>query len=335
MPCSLWLRMRADVIQSTRTLLEQLAGGVAFDDREAWMHVIRRYGTAADAEALLDAFLVAPAERGWLLPIVQKRGTAATAARLFAMCADGDRLREGTPEDVLHCLGYLGHEPAETLLWRYATEGDHYESQSACLGLLDLPCRGLEVAAAIAAHEGKNLFPEFLPALAVKTGDPLWVPRLVRWGQDGASTDCNGGLLLGIAMLGARDDFLAVLRDPRWEADATATGSRTWAWAGTRVLGMGLEELQRELPLEMRVALLECWFRPIDLARAVEPTETARDLLATLFRWSTPDKDDSLRGLACEEFPDREHPIHDRLWELEQTLRLRAIHELEVQELRG
>ncbi|MEO7731863.1 MAG: hypothetical protein ABIY55_12880, partial [Kofleriaceae bacterium] len=221
------------ILRTTHQLLAELP--VPLDEQEAFCQVIRRRGALADAEAVLDAFLAEPERRAWLLPIVRKLGDPGTARRLFEACVVGDELRDGVPSGVLRCLGHLGHLAAEPALWRYASAAtsDHDVVQDACLGLLELPCAALgpAIAKALSTHEGDNLFPEFLPVLAVKTRNPRWLPRLVRWGRDHASTDCNAGLLLGIALFGDRPAFEAVLWDPRWEADASATGSRSWAYA--------------------------------------------------------------------------------------------------------
>ena len=332
------------MLRTTRQLLAELP--VPLDEQDAFCRVIRRRGAVADAEAVLDAFLVDPDARAWLLPIVRALGDGGTARRLFDACVDGEALRDGMPSGVLHCLGHLGYAPAEPVLWRHAIAepSDHYVVQDACLGLLDLPCRALgpAIAKALSGHEGDNLFPEFLPALAAKTGNPLWLPRLVRWGRDHASTDCNGGLLLGIALFGDRPAFEAVLWDPRWEADAGATGARRWAYAGARALHIEMAELHaavraRPEPHALRVltALLACWVEPpaLDLACAPPPRDTARDLQRLLFRWSTPHRDDGLRGLAHDTIADRHDVIHDELAELERLLRRRASHELELAEL--
>ncbi len=80
-------------------------------------------------------------------------------------------------------------------------------------------------------------------------------------------------------------------------------------------------------------SLADIWFPGLDLKGATKPTESARDLLAILFRWSTPHHDDSLRGLARQTFPDRDHSIHRLLHQTERPLRQRVKHELEVRQL--
>lgn len=337
------------ILRTTRRLLAELAVlAVPLDEQSAICDVIRRHGALADAEAVLDAFLAAPAALAWLLPVVRKLGDRGTARRMFEACIVGDELRDGMPSGVLRCLGHLGHVPAEPVLWRHATAAtsDHYVVQDACLGLLDLPCADLgpAIAKALSAHEGENLFPEFLPVLAAKTQNPLWLPRLVRWGRDHASTDCNGGILLGIALFGDRPAFEAVLWDPRWEADASATGTRSWAYAGARALQIEMRELYaavRARPqahaLRVLTALLAHWIEPLalDLACAPPPSDSARELYRLLFRWSTPHRDDSVRGLAHDVVADRDDWIHDELAELERLVRRRAAHELEIDELLG
>ncbi|MBC8067799.1 MAG: hypothetical protein IAG13_05640 [Deltaproteobacteria bacterium] len=332
------------LLRTTRQLLAELT--VPPDEQAALCQVIRRRGALADAEAVLDAFLAAPEPRAWLLPIVRKLGDLGTSRRMFEACVVGDALRDGVPSEVLRCLGQCGYVPAEPVLWRYATAptSDHYVVQDACLGLLDLPCAELGpiIAKALSAHEGKNLFPEFLPVLATKTRNPLWLHRLIRWGRDHASTDCNGGILLGIALFGDRPAFEAVLWDPRWEADASATGSRTWAYAGARALHIEMRDLHatfRARPdahaLRILTALLSCWLDPpaLDLSCAPPPAEDALSLHRMLFRWSTPHRDDSLRGLAYDVIPDRHHWIHNELAELDRLVLRQATHDLELAEL--
>ncbi len=344
------------ILRITRELLGRLADGdeVASDERGAYVHVARRHGCVEDAAAWLDAFLAAPASRGWLLSVVQAHGTQAHAATLYAACVAErggvPRLADDAPSEVLRVLGYLRYARAVPVLWAHATapSTDHTGIRHACLGLLDVPCETLapEIARELSKYEGENQFPELLPSLASKTGNPLWLPRLVRWGRDRASTDCNGGIMLGIAMFGAAGlpALLDVLWEPQWEAHAGATGSRYWAWLATRVHALPMRELYaharatppgpaRQQALRMIVALLEMWFEPVELHAAHLPAETARDLMSLLFWWSTPHADDSLIAHARAAFADHDDPLHDRIYELERSLRQRMQHDLETGEL--
>ncbi|MCP2327974.1 hypothetical protein HDA40_006481 [Hamadaea flava] len=341
------------VSAATQKLLDRYAGA-SHSGRwdSAAVGVILRHGSPSDADALLPVFLAQPDAGRHLVPVLAKHGDQSTAGRLLAELTDDGRLRDGVPAEVLHAVGLLGYEPAEQMLWQYA-EGPYDEAMNASLGLLHLPCRGVraEVAAALERHQGAALFPEFLPALAAKTGDPSWLGRLAAWGEDAASTDCNGGLILGIALHGdrARATFTRLLWDPRWEANGGGTGSDRWAYAGARVLGLTMSDLytglrarldgdlaQEEMRhcLETFTALLGGWVgRPwLGLTSAPDPAETPDMLLDLLFEWSTPDRDDSVIGLASSVL-DPDDGVLARLYELENELRVRAEHDLEIQTL--
>ncbi|MGW1991306.1 hypothetical protein [Embleya sp. NPDC001921] len=310
-----------------------------------------RYGSRSDAQALLPAFLDDPEAREELIPVFARHGDLAMAEYLLDASVEAGRLRDGVPTEVLHAVGCLGYEPAERLLWNYV-EGEYWGSTDACLGLLHLPCRGLqaEIAEALERHLGDNLFPEFLPVLASKTGDPSWLGRLVEWGEGGASTDCNGGLILGIALYGdaARDEFTRLLWNPWWEAHSTATGSNRWAYAGARVLGLGMSELYADLVARVKseaqpenkrhcvamfTALLGLWTGGwrLGVRMAPDPSETSDELIDLLFEWSTTHNDYALLGLAHSVLDHDDHIITD-LHHLEATLRLQAQHEMEIRE---
>lgn len=341
------------VLRVTRELLDRYESAppaVRWRWESTAVDVILRHGSLRDARALLPRFLDEPEAHRRLVPIFAQHGDASMAGPLLAACTDAGQLREGMPAEVLHAVGLLGYEPAEPMLWDHV-EGPYDVSLNACVGLLHLPCRGLrtEIAQALRRHQGAGLFPEFLPVLATKTGDPSWLGRLVAWGENGASTDCNGGLILGIALHGDRAEFARLLWNPRWEAYGAGTGSNRWAFAGARVLGLSMADLYADLVarlgsdagaeekrhcLETFTALLGHWAsRPwLGLNAAPEPTETCDMLLDLLFEWSTPDRDDSLIGLASGVL-DHGDRLLSRVYELENELRIRAGHELEVRTL--
>jgi hypothetical protein len=224
------------------------------------------------------------------------------------------------PEGVLQTIGYLGYEPATALLWRHVLDGDWYAQRDACLGLAHLSCD--EVAADIQRelirHRAKSVFPEFLPVLAAKTHDPTWPDEMLDWGTYLASTECNGGLLLGLALHGeaGRAAFGLALWSPNWEAYSAATGTVYWAYAGALVLGLGMRELYEEMHEHLRTAtdprdrvncvlvmtnLLHCWvdgrwagLRMVTESGDVagrditEPTESAAEVYEALFEHNDP-----------------------------------------------
>ncbi|HEX6358342.1 hypothetical protein [Actinophytocola sp.] len=343
------------VLLATRELLDRYGSGSRTGIsrfESAVVDVVMRYGSRSDAQALLPAFLEDPEAGHRLVPVFARHGDVSMAERLLAACVLNGRLREGMPPEVLHAIGFLGYEPAERMLWDHV-EGLHYEAMNACLGLLHLSCSGLlaDIGEALRRHFGAALFPEFLPVLAIKTGDPSWLGKLVEWGEGAASTDCNGGLILGIALHGdrARAEFFRLLWSPRWDAHDGGTASDRWAYAGTRVLGLTMPELYTDMVARLKsdigtydkwqclatfAALLDYWVgRPwLGLNSAPEPTENCDALCDLLFESSTPDRDDSLIGLASDVL-DEDDYVLDRLRELEGALDTRASYELEIRTL--
>jgi hypothetical protein len=85
--------------------------------------------------------------------------------------------------------------------------------------------------------------------VATKLDDPSWVDKLVAWGEGPASADCNGGLILGLALLGGRAEFIMALWNPRWEAYGPGTGLK-WSTPNKNGSLTGLskdEDISREL----------------------------------------------------------------------------------------
>lgn len=301
--------------------------------------IVARRGGPEDADALLDLFLEAPTEyrRASVLDAVMRVGTRDTARRLAAGCLTGGRLRAGVQAEVLHALGFLGYTDVRDVLWNHATGGtDYYEQKSAALGLLNLSCDGLEreIEASIRACAGKNLFPEFLPVLAHKIGNPELLPLLFDMGQTTASTDCNGGLVYGIALFGdaGRPYFDRLLFDPHWETYGAGTGTGGWAYHGFRHLGGSVAEMARQLRawhptvpyksweyrLRVWLGFVECWLHdPLPPRRNKSyAIERAADVCAAAFDWSSANGDDSLSGLACNDgwVPKHEvYALRDRL----------------------
>ncbi|MFF0203390.1 hypothetical protein [Streptomyces sp. NPDC005017] len=321
------------------------APGVSWQWESMAAEAVLRHGGPADAEALLPLFLSAPVAHDALVPVLARHGDRRLAARLLEATVEGGRLRDDVPSVVLQAVGRLGYAPAVPLLWEHV-DGSHYVSRDACLGLLHLPCEELrsEIGEALEKYEGAALFPEFLPVLAPKTEDPAWLDRLVAWGEDHASVDCNGGLILGISLHGdrGRAAFTRLLWKDRWEACGTSTGSALWTYAGTRVLGIGLPQLYADLRARLRadadpdvqwdalqsfitLLRLRCADVWTGVAAAEAHAENLDALYSVLFS-PTPDDGDTLTELADRVFGSGD-PLSDEVRHLEDTLRAAAVHE--------
>ncbi|MFB7330807.1 hypothetical protein ACFC00_04095 [Streptomyces adustus] len=334
---------------AAQAILDRYAADDAPGSARQWeamaAEAVLRHGGPADAQALLPLFLSAPAAHEALVPVLARHGDRQLAARLLEATVDGGRLRDGVPPGVLHALGRLGYTEATPLLWEHVD--DLYDvSKNACLGLLHLPCEDLRgtISETLEKHEGSALFPEFLPVLATKSNDPAWLDRLVAWGENRASVDCNGGLILGIALHGdrARTAFTRLLWNDRWEACGTSTGSALWTYAGTRVLGLGLPQLYADLrtrlhtgtdPDDQRdalrsfITLLD--FRCADVWTGVAAAEVQPESLDSLYSvLFTPTRDDSdtLTELAERVFGS-DDLLSDEVRHLEDALHTAATHE--------
>ncbi len=238
-------------LPATLALLDRYnAGPVPWEIRNLYLDVIASKGASDDLSLLMDLFRTHPDGRAGLVKTISQLGDATTAQELYALCVADGKLKPEMPVEVLHALGYLSYQPACPLLWSYAGSDDYYTCRHACAGLLHLDLAGLEgkIEQAIRAHYGQNLFPEFLPLLAYRTGKVRLLPRLYHWGEHAASPDCNGGLILGTALFGQAGlpYFKRLMWSEAWEAYASATGSGYWLEQGRRFLGLQLVDLYHE-----------------------------------------------------------------------------------------
>lgn len=224
----------------------------------AFTAAILRNGSIDDASAVCDQLIADPAsfDHYELLEIIKWWGNPEHAERIFKAVIEKKRLKESVDPAVLEVFGALKYFPAKEVLVHYAfNEHDHYLHKYAVIGLLGLDCSDLQerISEAIDGVYGKNLFPEFIPALVGKLhskGEKL--RRLYETGKYHASSDCNAGVLLGFSLSGeeGKEYFLKALFDPAWEACSTATGSRSFALRGLWEQGINFIDLYKEVERE-------------------------------------------------------------------------------------
>lgn len=250
------------MLHATRRLLTE---DVHPFERSALVEIVATRGGPADAEALAPR-LLADAEPRWdLLDPVVRHGDPALVGGLYDRFVVDERLIKGADPQLLWAFGWAGLEHARPMLFHYAREPNWDAAPAAVDGLVHLSPAGMEdeVRAAVAACVDRNLFPEYLPALAGWIGDVALVDRFLRdGGGETPSSDCMAGVILAIGLLGpAGRDRLHHLF---WTSDSP------WIWnenprptgLAMRLTGLGVVDLARELRarLETDAEPAHWWF---------------------------------------------------------------------------
>lgn len=250
---------------------------------------------------------------------------------------------EHIPDGVLYALGYLGYVEAAADLVALVNGPYGAVSVDACLGLVHLPCEPYreKLAAELEKALDQNLFNEFLPLLSFKCTTEDMIPRLVHWGEQHASVDCNAGIIAGIALFGEgqKDTIRSILWNPFWEAHGTATGSCVWSYFAMQHVGLTFRELVQDIKsndaskedvqaLEYRLDVL-CEMLELKLSYTARPIRFARSneesfgqLYSDLFSWSNEHHDDSIVGWMNEQL-GVEHRLLDQYDELRKKSRLK------------
>lgn len=269
---------------------------------QSLVNAIMKCGNKTDMDAILNQLQDDPFDfhYSYLYPIFKKWGDEKVAAQIFKVAISNNRLLDANSPEVLALLGYLKYLPVKQVLtdyiFEFPDESDYYISKYAILGLLHFDCSAYQekINAAIENCYGKNLFPEFIPALVSKVDyNNELLRNLYNLGSEYASTDCNAGIVYGFSLCGnaGRDYFRKVLFDPGWETGSTGTGTIHFAYQGLKNLGITFKELYNEIKsptmrdnlkynFEVFIALLRTRIDDIE----TEQTESFTDLHALLFK---------------------------------------------------
>lgn len=326
---------------------------------QAYCQMISTYGDREDAAALFKRFLEQPEDyrHVMLLGPVMRCGDLALAQEIDRHCFEQNKLKREMPSAILHVLGYLGCEKYVDYMVDCIEMNDWDLSKDACLSLMHLPLEPHHEERLREEFEkvyGEPLFPEFLPALSFKFSGPEIVPRLLAWGER-ASTDCNAGIVLGIAAYGEsqRETMKQLLWNPGWELYAIGTGSHWWAYMGMQMVKLSFRELildiKKDTPLEqeerdseetdMRLVehKLDVLHDLLDLklSRALSPLrfvqgvqEDLTQLYTLMFEWSTVHRDDSFLGRIGRYF-GQDHPLVNKYFQLSKRMEEGIFRELE------
>ncbi|GGJ06131.1 hypothetical protein [Paenibacillus hunanensis] len=239
------------MIEPTKRLIELFRSEVPLDSSiiQSYCDVIASSGDADDAKVLLEWYKKHAEDWQYvpILQVVMRCGDMELAAELYAYSFEQGRLRENAPDGILHILAYMGYPlPSE-----YIVDCVVSNDQDACLALLHMPYdhHYSRIVELFDQMYGQALFPELLPALCVQWApEEQMVPKLLAWGKQ-ASIDCNGGLVLGIAMYGPaqKDQIKQILWDTDWELYSNGTGGHWWAYMSMPLVELTFAELIQDL----------------------------------------------------------------------------------------
>lgn len=184
----------------------------------------------ADTERITD-FLCAHPESNLAFDVLLRHGCQKQVQRLWKVWK-----RSGVPEGGFSLLGRFAVQEVAPAAWEAVCSGDWFAARDAVMGLLGLDLSELrrEILARLDFEEGRSLFTEMLPALAVRAGWPNVLPRLRCW-CDQASTDCLGGLILGLALVGAKPKSCSKQCSTRSVMNSTIRGQGISTGLGWRV----------------------------------------------------------------------------------------------------
>ncbi|MDQ0050849.1 hypothetical protein J2T18_005192 [Paenibacillus polymyxa] len=343
------------MMDATARLMDMFGSAKKLDASiiSAYTDVVAQYGTMEDAWELYRLFVEDPHHyiRGLLLQPIMRCGDVTLAQDMYERYVRNQTSPEHIPNGVLYVLGYLGYVEATADLVALVNGPYGAMSVDACLGLVHLPCEPYreKLTAELEKALDQNLFNEFLPLLSFKCTTEDIISRLVHWGEQHASVDCNAGIIAGIALFGEgqKETIRSILWNPFWEAHGTATGSCVWSYFAMQHVGLTFRELIQDIKsydaskedvqaLEYRLDVLyemlelklSYTARPIRFARSNE--ESFGQLYSDLFSWSNEHHDDSMIGWMNEQLGG-EHRLLERYYELRKRVEIEMVHEIELE----
>ncbi|MFC4777285.1 hypothetical protein ACFO9Q_10875 [Paenibacillus sp. GCM10023252] len=344
------------MIPITKRLIDLIRSSPNIDSSfvTSYTNVIVKYGGLEDAYSLFKLFIEVPADynRILLLEPIMMLGDLQLAQEIYDYCFYQKDLKEGMPSEVLHVLGHLGFTKCTETLVSLINSNDWHISKDACLGLLHLPCNDFEsyIKSIIDYSFGKSLFQEFVPALSYKISNNSMVSRLFEWGDRRASTDCNAGIILGIALFGNNHKNMIknILWNQNWEAHDRGTGTCIWSYISMQHVELTFGELIQDIKsevnsmqnlryrLDVLSELLECklTFKKQPIRFTETNKESIADIYRDLFDWSDDDKDDSIIGIISNTL-EQEVELLDKYYHLREKIEMKIEHNIEVDLLRG
>lgn len=340
------------MLGATKKLIELNNSSDSACYRKYLIDIINESGNLEDAKVLFHYFKETRDPE--LLDPIMFHGDSELSEDLFNLSIKNNRLIEGFSENIFNTLSYLGNPKLEEVLIYYLGElFDNEELEwnfhvSVCDSLLNYSCTGYEalILKQIEKCLPKYLFPELIPCLAIKTKKPELFDIIYKKGCTNVSSDCNGGLILGLALFGEekREVFKSIIWDEYWDSSNISTGSRWYTFLGMNYLKITIQELFEEILNDIKKkrnkkiishkiwvihSLLEVKiYEPYKFnIRMIEKlNESFISIYNSLFKWKNPNKDDSIIGIYRDYL--KEDIITDTLYKLKSLLELRVEREI-------
>jgi hypothetical protein len=299
-------------------------------------NTILKCGTKKDALFLLENYLENPFDfdHRYLLKIFRKFGDVLFAEKIFMAVIKDNKLDEDADPEIMELIGDLKYEPVKKILAYYLfeqMESDYYFQAHAARGLLNFDCKEYQqqIKDAIKRCYNKNLFPEFIPALICKLSDRnSYLEPLYELGNEFASTDCNGGILLGFSLCKEEGEhyFRKALFNPNWEILSGGTGSIYFAYQGLKNLNIPFTDLYLEIrkintknELEYALQVLFSLFDQRVKDYDDKKTDSFMSLYTTFYSRESLSEKNNLFDLAEQTGKTREVYEFERLFELKLT----------------
>lgn len=264
----------------------------------------------------------------------KKFGDVELAEKIFNTVVVDNKLNEETNPKILNLLGDLKYEPIKSILFQYGfSQDDHdYHLQSSALrGLINFDCHDYveEIRANIHACYNKSLFPEFMPALVCKLTDKKnELEQLYEQGNTVASTDCNGGKILGFSLCGeeGKIHFKKALFNPNWETFSVSTGTVGFTYEAMKNLDISFAELNSDVKqlhdkseLEYALRVLFSLFEMRILDYEDEKMDCFRALYGIFYSWENPEYSNNFIDMAKQVNKESEAYQYMRIFETRMT----------------
>lgn len=333
------------ILQTTHQLVQYLLDPNRKKDYSiisCYTYSIIACGSLKDAQKLTTYYISHSPNYyySYLVEVINILGDKTCAQKVFDFAFKNGCLKKDVNEEVLELVGKFQIEGSKEILIHYAfDEQDHYVSRSAIMGLLYFDCSDIEekIIEEIENTYGKGLFKEYIPVLVCKLPNPKsFLEKLYELGENFASTDCNGGIVLAFALCGkiGYPYFKRLLFNPQWETSGGGTGTDWATYQGIKKLDIYFGDLYneiKEMPFNsdeqqysLHVLLSLLSHRITD--QQSHSSESLLEIYEKLYGWDDPNHSNNITDLVR-----KDDYLRDKTYDLERKIESKIKEELILQ----